>query len=97
MYRDTIRSWRVADLLILNPTMPRSLASCYAAAVQQLDALAGQYRRSGPAQQHAPAIQQRLRDGRIGEIFQHGLHEFITVFIADNNRLGALITEQYLK
>ncbi len=30
------------------------------------------------------------------EIFQRGLHEFITEFIADNNRLGAAITEQYL-
>ena len=30
------------------------------------------------------------------EIFKSGLHEFIGGFIADNNRLGALITEQYL-
>ncbi len=30
------------------------------------------------------------------EIFQQGLHEFIGEFIADNNRLGAAITEQYL-
>jgi uncharacterized alpha-E superfamily protein len=30
------------------------------------------------------------------DIFQSGLHEFIGNFIADNNRLGAAITEQYL-
>ena len=30
------------------------------------------------------------------EIFQRGLHEFIDAFIADNNRLGMLVTEQYL-
>jgi len=30
------------------------------------------------------------------EIFQAGLHEFITEFIADNNRLGTTITQQYL-
>jgi hypothetical protein len=30
------------------------------------------------------------------DIFGTGLHEFIGTFIADNNRLGALITEQYL-
>ena len=30
------------------------------------------------------------------EIFKTGLHEFIGAFIADNNKLGALITEQYL-
>jgi uncharacterized alpha-E superfamily protein len=30
------------------------------------------------------------------EIFQRGLHEFISEFISDNNQLGATITEQYL-
>jgi uncharacterized alpha-E superfamily protein len=30
------------------------------------------------------------------EIFQQGMHEFISEFIEDNNRLGAAITEQYL-
>ena len=30
------------------------------------------------------------------EIFQSGLHEFIDEFVADNNRLGATIAQQYL-
>jgi uncharacterized alpha-E superfamily protein len=30
------------------------------------------------------------------EIFQAGLHEFISEFIDSNNRLSAAITEQYL-
>ena len=30
------------------------------------------------------------------EIFQTGLHEFISDFIDDNSRLGAAITSQYL-
>jgi len=30
------------------------------------------------------------------EIFQQGLHEFISQFIDDNNRLGVAISEQYL-
>jgi uncharacterized alpha-E superfamily protein len=29
-------------------------------------------------------------------IFKGGLHEFLTDFIAENNRLGAAITQQYL-
>jgi uncharacterized alpha-E superfamily protein len=29
-------------------------------------------------------------------IFQHGVHEFIQEFIADNSRLGEIITRQYL-
>jgi uncharacterized alpha-E superfamily protein len=30
------------------------------------------------------------------EIFRQGLHEFISEFVADNNRLGTAIREQYL-
>jgi uncharacterized alpha-E superfamily protein len=30
------------------------------------------------------------------EIFQQGMHEFISQFIDDNNRLGGAISEQYL-
>jgi uncharacterized alpha-E superfamily protein len=30
------------------------------------------------------------------EIFQTGLHEFITEFIADNGALGAAVNAQYL-
>jgi hypothetical protein len=29
-------------------------------------------------------------------IFQRGLHEFIGEFIVENNRLGSLVTEQFL-
>jgi uncharacterized alpha-E superfamily protein len=29
-------------------------------------------------------------------VFERGLHEFLTEFIADNTRLGAIVAEQYL-
>ena len=29
VYRESLKPWLIADLLILNPQMPRSLASCY--------------------------------------------------------------------
>jgi uncharacterized alpha-E superfamily protein len=38
----------------------------------------------------------KLSNATMEDIFQAGLHEFIGNFIADNNRLGAAITEQYL-
>ena len=53
-------------------------------------------RRQGPAQRHARRVRTRLDNSRMDEIFKGGLHEFISGFIADNNRLGTLITEQYL-
>lgn len=96
VYRDTIRSWRVADLLILNRAMPRSLASCYETARHQLEALGASYGVSGRSQDHAGGMLAKLTSTGIEAIFQRGLHEFISDFLADNNRLGSLIAEQYL-
>jgi uncharacterized alpha-E superfamily protein len=96
VYRESLKPWLVADLLILNDEMPRSLASCYENLVRYLDQIARAYGRQGPTQRLARAIRTRIENSRMEEIFQTGLHEFIGEFIADNNRLGAAITEQYL-
>jgi uncharacterized alpha-E superfamily protein len=96
VYRESLKPWLIADLLMLNDQMPRSLASCYENLVRYLDNIANAYGRQGPAQRQARSIRTRLENSRIEDVFQHGLHEFIGGFIADNNRLGASITEQYL-
>jgi uncharacterized alpha-E superfamily protein len=38
----------------------------------------------------------RLRSTPIEAVFTQGLHEFIEEFVAENNRLGAAIRQQYL-
>ena len=96
VYRDSLKPWLVADLLILKDEMPRSLAACYEAIVRNLDAIAGVYGRQGPAQRQARGIRTRLQNSRMDGIFQRGLHEFISEFIAENNRLGSAISEQFL-
>ena len=96
VYRESLKPWLIADLLMLNDQMPRSLASCYENLVQNLDRIAGAYGRQGPAQRQARAIRTRLQNSRMEEIFQSGLHEFITSFITDNNKLGSAIMQQYL-
>jgi uncharacterized alpha-E superfamily protein len=96
VYRDSLKPWLIADLLMLNEQMPRSLASCFENQVRFLDEIARAYGRQGPAQRQARAIRTRLQNSRMEEIFQHGLHEFINEFVDDNNRLGAAITQQYL-
>jgi uncharacterized alpha-E superfamily protein len=97
VYRESLKPWLIADLLILNDQMPRSLASCYENLVQYLDRIARAYGRQGPAQRQARAVRTRIENSRMDEIFQHGLHEFIGEFVADNNRLGSAITQQYLQ
>ncbi len=96
VYRQSLKPWLVADLLILNAQMPRSLAACYGNTVRYLDNLAQAYGIQGPAQRQARAARARLNNTTIEEVFQSGLHEFILDFIAGNNRLGAAITDQYL-
>lgn len=96
VYRDSVKPWLVADLLILNRQMPRSLASCYENMSRYLDDLAQFYGRQGNSQRLARAMLTRLENASMEEIFQSGLHEFIGSFIAENNRLGGAITEQYL-
>ena len=96
VYRDNLKPWLVADLMVLNRQMPRSLASCQASIVRYLERLAGDYGRRGPAQRLATARMQQFENESIDHIFQSGLHEYILAFIAQNNRLGQTVNEQYL-
>ncbi len=96
VYRESLKPWLVADLLILKEEMPRSLASCYENIVTHLDKIASVYGRQGPAQRLARGVRTRLQNSRMDEIFQTGLHEFIQTFISDNNRIGTTISQQYL-
>ena len=96
VYRENVKPWLVADLLILKDEMPRSLASCYENLVQNLDRIANAYGRQGPAQRQARTVRARLENSKIEDIFQSGLHEFIDEFVEDNNRLGTALAQQYL-
>lgn len=96
VYRESIRPWLVADLLVLRPEMPRSLTSCYENISHFLDRLARLYGRQGEAQRAAHTLYTRLQNCRTDDIFQHGLHEFLQEFTAENNRIGAAVARQYL-
>ena len=96
VYRTSMKPWLVADLLILRPEMPRSLISCYESIVRNLDDLARAHGRQGASQRQARSMHGKLEALTMEGVFQGGLHEFVQVFISENNRLGALISEQYL-
>jgi uncharacterized alpha-E superfamily protein len=95
VYRDSVKPWLVADLLIFNSRMPRSLTSCYDLIVQLVDQLSSGTGRRGAATRVATQMQLQLREGDIEQVFASGLHEFTEGFIAHNNRLGAAIAEQF--
>lgn len=96
VYRESVRPWLVADLLVLNRQMPRSLASCQGMIVSYLDQLAGAYGRRGPTQRLASARLDQFNNAKIEDIFQSGLHEYIVAFLSENNALAAAVHEQYL-
>jgi uncharacterized alpha-E superfamily protein len=97
VYRESVKPWLVADLLILRAEMPRSLVACYSNIVQFLDSIAVAYSASGPAQAQAHEVMEHLERTTTKEIFKIGLHEFITDFVENTDRLGRAIHEQYLK
>jgi len=96
VYRESVRPWLVADLLVRNRQMPRSLASCQAMIVSYLERLAADYGRRGPAQRLASARLTQFNEARIEDIFQSGLHEYILAFLSENNGLASAIHDQYL-
>ena len=96
VYRESIKPWLVMDLLVLRPEMPRSLVSCYENIARFLDMIGQDYGQQGPSQRLARSTYTSLLNNRRDEIFQHGLHELVTGFLDSNNKLGALIAEQYL-
>ncbi|MBS0219290.1 MAG: alpha-E domain-containing protein [Proteobacteria bacterium] len=95
VYRDAFRPWHIADFLILNPQMPRSLHSCYAEIVQALSGLSRSYDRKTDCQTLAGSMLARLQVLDMPGIFQSGLHEFLTDFINDNSRLAREIGAAY--
>src|SRR5260370_1181249 len=96
LYRETLKRWLIGDLLILNDSLPRSLAGCSGNLVRNLDQIGVAYGRQCASQRHARGVRNRLEHSHMDDIFQHGVHEFIQEFISDNSRLGEIITKQYL-
>ncbi|RDK01056.1 alpha-E domain-containing protein [Paraburkholderia lacunae] len=85
----------IADYLILNGRMPRSLNFCYLNIVENLEYLAQDYGVTHACHKTADITLATLRDNTVKQIFAQGLHEFLEGFIGQNNRLGFEIAETY--
>jgi uncharacterized alpha-E superfamily protein len=94
IYRDQIYPINVAELLILDRRMPRSLAACLEQIDQALERVEGQ--NDHAAKRLSAELQARLVHGDIEEIFRDGLHEYLTIFLEDINELGQRIQRAYL-
>lgn len=95
-YGGELSAAQIAHFLLLNPHFPRSLLSCYVTATEHLEQLSRGYGRSGTAQELARNLQAELSDFTIDDIFDEGLHEFLTRMINENAGLAQNIHDQYL-
>jgi uncharacterized alpha-E superfamily protein len=94
VYRNVILPEKVAELLILRPDMPRSLAACMNEAVANLRLVANQ--QSDETLRRAGRLQSDIRYGRIDEILATGLHAYLTQFLDRVNDLGVGISRDFL-
>ena len=85
----------IAELLILDSRFPRSLAFCYAALRENLDALTQLHGHEGPAHQLMSELEERLTGRTVESIFDQGLHQFLVEFIGRNQAMASAISEQY--
>ena len=74
--------------------MPRSLAACLEEIDQALTRVGGH--NDHTARRLSGEMQARLVHGDIDEIFQSGLHEYLTDFLDDVHELGQRIQRAYL-
>jgi len=95
VYDAELRPANIADFLISNGRMPRSLAYCYEKIVSNLGYLAREYGEKHAAHETAEQTLESLRSRSIDDIMDQGLHEYLEEFIRHNNRLGQEITDGY--
>jgi uncharacterized alpha-E superfamily protein len=98
VYHDRLKPWLIAELLILRPEAPRSLRSCLEQITLHLDLLAGTHSgQRSECHRLAGEMNAKLRFGRIEDVFQAGLHEYLSAFIGRITVLGNEISNAYLR
>ncbi len=95
VYRESIKPWLVAELLILREEMPRSLRHAMSQVKRYLDAIAEGHGQRHPCQRRAGQLYAQLCYDQIEDVFQNGLHEYLGNFIARNNALGQEIARDF--
>ncbi len=92
---DEFNAASIAEFLILDARMPRSLYFCAGQLVDNLDYLAANYGEETESLCKARALRARLKDRDIGSIFEEGLHEFLNDVLSDTAQLGMQIEQDY--
>jgi uncharacterized alpha-E superfamily protein len=92
---DDYNAPNIANFLILDARLPRSLAYCASQIVDNLEYLANDYGQRSQSLDLAEELNARLKRHDISSIFEEGLHEFLTAYISDTTALGMRIEKDY--
>lgn len=95
LYPEGLKPWLVADMLIFEQKMPRSLIACALEAVSMLNAIAAVVGRQGPADRLARKRLAQLERLDIDAVFKSGLHQFLTQQSRETAALDDAIATQF--
>jgi uncharacterized alpha-E superfamily protein len=97
MFKGSVEPAHIAELLVLRPEFPRSLTFCFEQITVHLDGIADHDPRlSAQCKRLAHAQYSELRFGRIEQIFEQGLHEYLSDVVDGCRVLGAEIAKGHL-
>lgn len=85
----------IADFLIFDPRMPRGLRYTVTKIRSNLEMLERSYAERNPCHETAEQLDRCLARQRIEQVFDDGLHEFLTGFLNDIATLGREIEVDY--
>ena len=85
----------IADFMIFDGRMPRSLRFSVRKIATNLGYLEDNYGQRHPCHDAIDALAARLRQGSIDQVFDEGLHDFLTIFLTDLGSLGRQIETDY--
>ena len=95
IYRDAIDSRRVAEMLIFDETVPRSLRFCFDEVVRILAQLPqGPARNARRLAAHMHAL---LQHGELEDVYTVGLDAFLERWLRNNVRLGEAVQAAYME
>lgn len=95
LYGGEVRASMIADFLILDRRMPRSLLYCIRKIAGNLGHLCADYNIRTPSMDLALSLRDQLEDCNIDMIMDDGLHEFLAGFIRSNNALAQQVERDF--
>lgn len=93
VYSDAITPKRVADMLIFNADLPRSLRFCMREVHRLVGEIGGP--RAGELIRQVGLLQAELEYGRIADVMAQGLHEYLTEVLARIYAIGDEVSHTY--